>query len=399
MRGKMLTGLDRIRNEKRLQELVRGRIGYLCHSASVGRDLNHGLDILVGLFGDRITCAFGPQHGFSTDLQDNMIESPDLHHPIFGIPLFSLYGDTRAPTPGMLDLIDTLVVDLQDVGTRVYTYIWSIFLAMEACSGRKKRVVILDRPNPAGGVLTEGNIPENNWFSFVCRAPIPMRHGLTVGELARIFQRIHQWDLELEVISMEGWNRQMLWNDTGLHWVNPSPNLPTPQGTLVYPGSVMIEGTILSEGRGTTRSLEIIGHPDIEPFQLQPVLTKYLIDHRLTGFYLRPMIFLPTFHKHQHQSCGGFQIHVTDPLTFKPWRTLLHIIKYLADNSFQSAIWNQDPYEYEFHGLAFDWIHGTDKIREWVEERHADDQDLTRIEMRNSEGFRYLAEEMKIYPS
>ncbi|MCD6332518.1 MAG: DUF1343 domain-containing protein [Bacteroidales bacterium] len=395
---KMLqTGLDRLAEDPSCQKLLKGQIGYLCHAASVSNKLQHGLDLLINRFGNRVTSVFGPQHGFTTDRQDNMIESPDILHPLYRIPVFSLYGKTRKPTPEMLDRFDTLVVDLQDAGTRVYTYIWTLFLAMEACAGTGKQVVILDRPNPAGGTSVEGNLPDQDYYSFVCRASIPMRHGMTIGELAGLFRQINNWDLHLEIIPMTGWNRDMTWSDTRLTWINPSPNLSTPESTLIYPGTVLFEGTLLSEGRGTTRSLELFGHPGIEPFSLHTLLNRYLHEQNMKGFILRPLLFTPEFSKYKHRICGGFQIHVTNHYLFKPWYTVLLILKYLYHHSGIRPFWNNDPYEYQFEGLAFDWINGTPGIREWVETPGSTLKDLEQLEQDNSAEFKYLRQSNLLY--
>ncbi len=373
----MLTGLDILIRNRQHQVLVKGQIAYLGHAAAVSWRLESGLDELAGLFGNRVAKAFGPQHGFGSVVQDNMVETGHQLHPLHQIPVYSLYGETRKPTGEMLDSIDTLIVDLQDVGTRVYTYIWTLFLTMEACLGRDIRILVLDRPNPIGGILTEGNLPDPEWYSFVCMAPIPMRHGMTIGEMALFFEKVNRWDLDLHVIPMEGWNRGMLWRDTGRQWVNPSPNLPTPEGCLVYPGTVMLEGTVLSEGRGTTRSLEQFGHPDMEPYSLRPGLIKHLDENNLTGFTLRPVTFRPTCQKHAGKDCGGYQVHVTDPDTFRPWTTMLHILKFLYHHTNIRPFWSQEPYEYQYEGLAFDWIHGTAQVRHWVEDTAmADDFNL-----------------------
>jgi uncharacterized protein YbbC (DUF1343 family) len=363
----VLFGLDKLISSDREQAVLKGRIGYLGHSASVSWRMENGLDELVNLFGKRVVSAFGPQHGFGSVVQDNMIETSHFIHPAYGFPVYSLYGETRKPTPGMLDGIDTLIIDLQDVGTRVYTYIWTLYLTMEACIGRDIRIVVLDRPNPVGGIRTEGNLPEKDWYSFVCMAPIPMRHAMTIGEIALWFRETNQWDLDLHIIPMEGWVRCMLWKDTGRLWINPSPNLPTAEGTLVYPGTVMLEGTVLSEGRGTTRSLEQFGHPAIDPYKIRVDLANYLKENQLSGFVLRPVWFQPTFQKFAGENCGGFQIHVLDPDTFKPWKAMLFILKYLYHHSGIRPFWNQAPYEYQFEGLAFDWINGGTKVREWIE--------------------------------
>jgi len=391
------TGLDRLLSEPQMQGLLRGRIGYLCHAASLTAKLDHGLDRLVEMAGKRVTCAFGPQHGFTTDLQDNMIESGHALHPLHRIPLFSLYEKEREPAAEMLDLIDTLVIDLQDAGTRVYTYIWTMLLAMEACARRGIRVIVTDRPNPAGGLIREGTTAEPDWFSFVAMAPIPMRHGLTIGEMALFFKKTRKLDLDLEVIQMKGWNRAMLWRDTGLHWVNPSPNLPTPEATLVYPGSVMFEGTLLSEGRGTTRSLELFGHPAIEPFGMAAPLNDYLSRQQLEGFRLRPLTFVPTHHKHAGEVCGGFQVHVTDPHHFRPWITVLAIIRYLYHESAIRPFWSTLPYEYQFERLAFDWINGSDAIRHWIENDRSTITEITDLENTGLTSFGYLAEDCLLY--
>jgi uncharacterized protein YbbC (DUF1343 family) len=363
----MKTGLDNLLTSAQAQGLIRGRIGYLSHAASVSWRMENGLDELVGLFGKRVVKAFGPQHGFGSVVQDNMIETSHTVHPFWNIPVYSLYGETRKPSEEMLDGIDTLIIDLQDVGTRVYTYIWTLYLMMEACTGSGIRIVILDRPNPIGGIVTEGNLPQTEWYSFVCMAPIPMRHGKTIGELAVWFKDLNHWDIDLQVIGMSGWERSMLWTDTGRLWVNPSPNLPTSEGCLVYPGTVMIEGTVLSEGRGTTRSLEQFGHPAIDPYKIRKEVVQYLDANNLHGMVLRPVHFQPAFHKFVGEVCGGYQIHVTDPWIFQPWKTMVYLLKFLYHHSSIHPFWSTKPYEYQFDGLSFDWINGTDQVRKWIE--------------------------------
>jgi uncharacterized protein YbbC (DUF1343 family) len=361
------TGLDNLIQSRDLQSLIPGRIAYLGHAASVSWRMENGLDEMAALFGKRVVKAFGPQHGFGSVVQDNMIETGHAMHPQWNIPVFSLYGETRKPSADMLDGIDTLVIDLQDVGTRVYTYIWTLYLTMEACAGSNIRMVVLDRPNPVGGTVTEGILPDPGWYSFVCMAPIPMRHGRTIGELAVWFRELNHWDIDLQVIPVTDWDRGNLWKDTGRLWVNPSPNLPTAEGCLVYPGTVMIEGTVLSEGRGTTRSLEQFGHPAIDPYAIRKELLSYLDENNLKGMVLRPVHFQPTFHKFTGAVCGGYQIHVTDPAIFQPWKTMLYVLKFLYHNSGIRPFWNTAPYEYQFEGLAFDWINGTDRVRKWIE--------------------------------
>lgn len=364
----MKTGLDNLLLSSEVQGLILGKIAYLGHAASVSWRMENGLDELAGLFGSRVVRAFGPQHGFGAVVQDNMIETPHTVHPAWKIPVYSLYGETRKPTEEMLEGIDTLIIDLQDVGTRVYTYIWTLYLTLEACRGRDIRIIVLDRPNPVGGLITEGNLPDPDWYSFVCMAPIPMRHGKTIGEMAVWFKEMNGWDLDLHVVEMTGWERGMLWKDTGRLWVNPSPNLATAESCLVYPGTVMLEGTVLSEGRGTTRSLEQFGHTAIDPYAIRGDLLKYLKDNQLEGMTLRPVHFQPTFHKFAGEVCGGYQIHVTDPDVFRPWATMLHILKFLYHHTDIRPFWSDKPYEYQFTGLAFDWINGSTRERRWIEE-------------------------------
>jgi len=380
----VLCGLDILLRSAEVQQKVIGSIAYLGHAASVSCRMENGLDELVGLFGKRVTKVFGPQHGFGSVVQDNMIGTDHFNHPAYKIPVYSLYGETRKPTEDMLQGIDTLIVDLQDVGTRVYTYIWTLHLTMEACTGKNIRIIVLDRPNPIGGQLKEGNLPDPEWYSFVCMAPIPMRHAMTIGEMAFWFKKLNNWDIDLHVINMEGWKREMLWRDTGRLWVNPSPNLSTPEGALIYPGSVLLEGTVLSEGRGTTRSLEQFGHPDIDPYAIRSGLSSYLDNQQQSGFVLRPVWFQPAFHKFAGQVCGGFQIHVTDPVLFTPWKLMLLILKYLYHNTDIHPFWSTAPYEYQFTGLAFDWINGTTRIREWVENPDTGMEELMAMEGRDS---------------
>jgi uncharacterized protein YbbC (DUF1343 family) len=361
------TGLDNLLTSASVQSLVKGKVAYLGHSASVSWRMENGLDELVGLFGSRVVKAFGPQHGFGSVVQDNMIETGHELHPGWKIPVYSLYGETRQPTEEMLEGIDTLIIDLQDVGTRVYTYIWTLYLTLEACIGRDMRILVLDRPNPIGGEKTEGSLPEPSWYSFVCLASIPMRHGRTIGQMASWFKELKGWDLDLHVVQMSGWEPWMLWKDTGRLWVNPSPNLPTAEGCLVYPGTVMVEGTVLSEGRGTTRSLEQFGHPAINPFALRQGLNDYLKRSKLTGFVLRPVYFQPTFQKFAGQVCGGWQVHVTDTAAFEPWTTMLHVFRFLYHHTDIRPFWSEAPYEYQFEGLAFDWINGGKRERRWIE--------------------------------
>jgi uncharacterized protein YbbC (DUF1343 family) len=362
------TGLQRIISEKNLQDKFKGRIGYLCHSASVTQELEHGLLALHRVFGDRLIKIFGPQHGFVTDVQDNMVETKHYVHPFFKLPVYSLYSETRIPTDEMLEGLDHIFVDLQDVGTRIYTYIYTMTLLMEACQKKGIEVVILDRPNPINGLTLEGNILDMNYASFVGRHPLPVRHALTMGEVAKMHQKY--WggkDCQLSVIEMQGWQRSMSFEDTGLPWVIPSPNLPTIEAAYTFVGSVLYEGTNISEGRGTTRSLEIIGHPKIESFGFHEKLKPILAKAGLQGFTLRPLVFLPTFQKHANLPCGGYQIHVTDRKTFEPWRLCQYLLREMYRELGPDFKWKEPPYEYEFHKVPVDLINGTDKLRLWVE--------------------------------
>ena len=364
---KVITGLERLIAEKNLQESVKGNIGYLCHSASIDSQFNSGVILLQKLFGSRLKKLFGPQHGFVTDVQDNMMETTHYTHPFFKIPVYSLYSETRTPTDEMLEGLDTLIVDLQDVGTRVYTYISTLSLLTEKCQGKDIKILVLDRPNPVAGEMIEGTILRPDYKSFVGRYPIPQRHSLTMGEIGLYGRSILKTDCHLEVIKMNGWKRSMFWQDTGLPWVLPSPNLPTPEGALTFAGTVLFEGTNLSEGRGTTRPLEIAGFPGIESFSFcEKVLKKFHEEGLTEGFNLRPIIFLPTFQKHLGLNCGGIHIHPTVNHLFQSWsvsQMLCREFKRELGDEFQ---FHQKPYEYEFHKLAIDLINGTDEVRHWV---------------------------------
>jgi uncharacterized protein YbbC (DUF1343 family) len=310
-----------------------------------------------------------PQHGFFGDVQANMIESEDSYHPAFKLPIHSLYSRTRVPTDSMLEGIDTIVVDLQDVGTRVYTYIHTMTLLMEKCASRGIKVIILDRPNPIGGLQLEGTVLEQEYATFVGRHPIPMRHGLTMGEMAQLAATYHGSKCDLEVITMHGWKRHMYFEETGLPWVWPSPNVPTVDTTVTYVGTVVLEGTNLSEGRGTTKPLELIAHPRFEPFGQLADFEAMLKREGIQGCVLRPCSFIPTFDKHQGKSCGGYQIHVTDREKFQSWRCLHVLLREFYHRLGQDFAWRPPPYEYEEKLLPMDILNGTPKVREWVERR------------------------------
>ncbi len=369
-----ITGLERvISGDRRAISLLAGRrLGLLCNQASVDSRYRHASRLLRERFGKGLTCLFSPQHGLFSEKQDNMKESCDERDPFTGLPVFSLYGKTRTPTPEQLSCLDILLVDLQDVGCRVYTYIWTVLNCMKACAQEKKALVVLDRPNPIGGVLVEGPILEPGLHSFVGMAPIPLRHGMTVGELALMFRDIFSMDLELHVIEMEGWQRPMPFQDTGLAWVLPSPNMPSLETSLVYPGQVILETVNISEGRGTTRPFEIFGAPFLEPERVLEGISC------TDGAVLREQFFEPTFNKYEGMRCRGFQIHVTDPTRFRPVRFTLDLLSLLWRLYPDDMAWTPPPYEYEFEKLPADLVIGNSRIRKMVEEG----SDIREIESR-----------------
>lgn len=394
---KTITGLERLLTEKSCQDSIKGNIAYLCHSASITSAFELGVLALKKLFGQRLIKLFGPQHGFVTDVQDNMAETNHYTHPFLNIPIYSLYSETRIPTDDMLAGIDTLIVDLQDVGTRVYTYISTLALLMEKCVDKNIEIVILDRPNPAGGELIEGTILEENFKSFVGLYPIPQRHGLTMGEVALFGQKILNVDVHLRVIEMKNWKRSFLFKDTQLPWVNPSPNLSTMDSALTFVGTVLFEGTNISEGRGTTRALEIVGHPLIEPFSFCERVKKVALSEGMEdNFVLRPTIFLPTFQKHMGKNCGGAHIHATHPQTFRSWHLGQILCREFARELGSEFQFHQKPYEYEHHRLAIDLINGNDKIRNWVLTNGSLDE-LKSLEQKNYDKYLNQREKILLY--
>lgn len=376
-------GIDRLAHEPGLRAPLQGRrVAVLGHPASVTRDLQHSLDVVAAMPEVRLTCAFGPQHGMRGDKQDNMVESADYRDPVHGVPVHSLYGEVRRPTDAMLEEFDLLLVDLQDVGCRIYTFITTLRYMLEACAARGKVVWVLDRPNPAGRAV-EGMRLEPGWESFVGSGPLPMRHGLTIGELARWFVHHLRLDVELRVIEMTGYDPYQApgygWPVGDLSWVNPSPNAAGLSMARAYSGTVMIEGTTLSEGRGTTRPLEIVGAPDLDIRALLEVMQR-LRPEWLSGCLLRPCYFEPTFHKHAGQCCAGLQIHVDHgayrPAVFSPYRLVALLLKAVRAVTPGYALWRDFPYEYETHRLAFDVINGGPRLREWVDDPQAGCQEL-----------------------
>jgi uncharacterized protein YbbC (DUF1343 family) len=376
-------GLDRLIAEPELRRPLAGRrVALLAHPASVTSSLEHALDALAALGDLELTAAFGPQHGLRGDKQDNMIESPDFLDPAHGIPVFSLYGEVRRPTPAMLDSFDVLLVDLQDLGCRIYTFITTLRYVLEAAAARGKSVWVLDRPNPIGRPV-EGLTLRAGWESFVGAGPMPMRHGLTLGELGHWFIRHLKLDVDYRVIEMQGWQPARApgfgWPIGERTWVNPSPNAPNLWMARCYPGTVMLEGTTLSEGRGTTRPLELFGAPDVDMHALLSEMQR-LAPEWLKGCRLRPCWFEPTFHKHVGKLCAGLQVHVEDAAyeheAFRPWRVQALAFKALRRLRPDYELWRDFPYEYEHGRLAIDLINGSDLLREWVDDAAATPADL-----------------------
>jgi uncharacterized protein YbbC (DUF1343 family) len=358
----MKLGLDVVAEDE--SELLAGRrIGLIVNASSVNSELRHATDVLRCLPAVNLACLFGPQHGMLGNTQDNMVEWETFVDRRTGLPAYSLYGDTRKPLPEMLSNIDTLVFDVQDIGTRVYTFIYTMALAMEAAAQAEKSFIVLDRPNPIGGTEIEGNIHEPAFKSFVGMYPIPMRHGMTAGELAQMFNHEFGIGCDLHVVRMKGWRRDQWFDQTELPWVMPSPNMPTLDTAAVYPGAVLLEGTNISEGRGTTRPFEMIGAPFIDPHELADSLNA----ESLPGVAFRPIHFEPTFHKYKGELCGGLQVHVTDRDGFKPVITGVAIVSAVRALYMDRFDWKDPPYEYVYDKLPFDLIAGTKKLREQIE--------------------------------
>jgi uncharacterized protein YbbC (DUF1343 family) len=339
------------------------RIGLLCNPASVDRRLAHARMLIQQAFPKKLKALYSPQHGFFAEKKDNMIESSDMLDPVLQIPVFSLYGQFRKPSARMLEPIDTMIVDLQDVGTRVYTFIYTLSYCLEAAAEHGVRVLVLDRPNPVNGVDIEGNLLVSDCASFVGRFPIPMRHGLTIGEIAVLFNDHFEIGCNLEVIPMKGWKRSMLFPETNLPWVVPSPNLPTPASTVVYPGQVLWEGTNVSEGRGTALPFELFGAPYIEIDKIAATLE----EGEIPGAHLRPVVFEPTSNKWRETHCYGFQIHVRNPRQYRPYSTTLRLLRAVMLHHRDQFEWKPPPYEYEFERLPIDLIIGDRRIRERLE--------------------------------
>jgi len=340
------------------------RVGLVCNPASVDSRLRHIADRLAAHPGARLGAIFGPQHGFRSDVQENMIETGHGKDEIRRVPIYSLYSETRQPTDAMLRDIDLFVIDLQDVGTRIYTYIYTMANCLIAARAHGVKVVVCDRPNPIGGLAVEGPMLVRAFESFVGQYPIPMRHALTIGELARLFNDEFGIGADLDVIAMEGWRRDMYHDATRLPWVMTSPNIPTLDTAIVYPGTVLFEGTNLSEGRGTTRPFELVGAPWIAAERLADEMNRF----EFPGVHFRPAVFEPTFHKHVHQSCGGCQIHVLDRERFRPVATGVALIAAFRKSDPERFAWRAPPYEYEREKLPIDILAGSSDVREQIEE-------------------------------
>jgi uncharacterized protein YbbC (DUF1343 family) len=395
----MKLGIERLLEDRSLRAPLAGkRVALLAHPASVTRELTHSLDALAALPDVKISAAFGPQHGLRGDKQDNMVESPDFNDPVHGIPVYSLYGNVRRPTPAMMASFDVLLVDLQDLGCRVYTFITTLRYVLEAAAAHGKAVWVLDRPNPIGRAV-EGTRLRSGWESFVGAGPLPMRHGLTMGELARWFVHTLRLQVELQVIAMEGW-RGDGWPLGERVWVNPSPNAPNIGMARCYPGSVMLEGTTLSEGRGTTRPLEVLGAPDIDARALARTMRE-IAPQWLRGCALRECWFEPTFHKHAGKLCAGLQLHAEEPLyeaaAFRPWRLIAAAFKALRKLEPDYPLWRDFAYEYEHDRLAIDLINGGVLLRQWVDDAGAGSADLEALAAPDEASWRAEREPFLIY--
>ncbi len=357
-------GLEKILDEQ-INLLENSRVGLVCNQATVDHRFRHAADLFFEHPKINLTTLFGPQHGIRGDVQDNMIETTHSIDRDTGLPVYSLYSETREPTEEMLRDTDVLVYDLQDVGCRVYTFIYTMANAMRSCAKFGKKFIVLDRPNPIGGIAVEGNVLEIGHESFVGQYPIPMRHGLTIGELAGLFNHEFSIGCDLELVKMHNWSRDDFYDETDAPWVMPSPNMPTVETAVVFPATVYFEGTQVSEGRGTTRPFEIVGASYINSKEYSEALASL----KLSGVIFRPIEFLPTFQKHAGNSCGGVFLHVTDRLTFEPVITGLAMIKTAFDLYPEEFKWKNPPYEYVFDRNPFDVIAGTTKIREMFEQK------------------------------
>ncbi len=354
----VLTGLDKF--EKGFWKKLKGKaLGLVANQASVDRNLNSGTRVINSLLPGHLKALFGPQHGFRGEEQDNMVESEEYIDPELNLPVFTLYGSKKGKLFEVMDSIDLFLIDLQDVGTRVYTFASTLLYCLRQAADSDKEIIILDRPNPLGGTIVEGNILRPEFYSIVGPFSIPMRHGMTMGELAKLFNDAFKIGCDIKVVSAEGWSRYMLWKDTGLRWIMPSPNMPFAETAQVYPGQVLWEGTNVSEGRGTCRPFEIFGAPFIDPYRIK----NRLSEKDMAGAFLQEQFFRPTFHKWEGRLCGGFMIYITDPQLFRPFRTSLALLKNILEEYRDEFSWRQPPYEFEYTRLPIDMILGDPAIR------------------------------------
>jgi uncharacterized protein YbbC (DUF1343 family) len=384
-------GLERLIDGPDRKLIAGQRIGLVSNPASIDSRIVHASDRLAS--GDwTLTAIFGPQHGFRSDLQENMIESPHARDAKRRVPVFSLYSETREPTSEMLADVDVLVIDLQDVGTRIYTYIYTMANCLRAARTHGIRVVVCDRPNPIGGDGIEGATLDPAYESFVGQFAIPMRHGLTIGEAARLFNDHFGINAAVDVVPMEGWRRSMYFDETGLPWVLPSPNIPTFDTTVVYPGAVLFEGTELSEGRGTTRPFELIGAPWIDPERYADAMNA----RGIRGAYFRPAFFEPTFHKQAQKGCGGCQIHVTDRAVFPAMRVAVEMLDEFKREAPREKLWRDPPYEYEHVKPPIDILYGSSRLRQGIDSGEAPASIMADWDRDEAE-FRTLREKYLLY--
>jgi uncharacterized protein YbbC (DUF1343 family) len=386
------TGLDLI-SEKFPRELSGKKLGVLCHAPSITQKFVHITDFLARSGTAKLAAIYGPQHGVYGQTQDNMIEWEGFEHPVFKVPVYSLYGMHRKPTPGMLKDIEVLIIDLQDVGARLYTYIWTVKLCMEACSELGIPVWILDRPNPIGRLPSDGPVLKEEYFTFVGGACIPLCHRMTIGEMALWIRSRYCLNCDLKVIWMEDWHRKTMYYETGLPWVLPSPNMPTVQTAAVYPGMVLIEALNISEGRGTTIPFELFGAPFIDSYKLIRELEK----RNIRGCKLRQHDFIPTFHKFAGLLCHGIQVHVTDPEEYYPVETALDIFDAIMELFPGEMLFNQPPYEYEEKLMPFDILSGDHGMRKCLIERNSTEAEKERWRIEIEE-FSKAFSMLSVYP-
>jgi len=385
------TGIDVLR-ENRFRIIDGSKAGLLVNQASVDKNIEHDIDIMMNAENFELKSILGPQHGLYGQTQDNMIEWTGYKDPRTGLPIYSLYGNHRKPTDEMLEGIDTLIVDLPDVGSRYYTFLWTAKLCMEACAKKEIGMVVLDRPNPIGGEIIEGPMLDPCYRSFVGLSVLPIRHGMTMGELLNMINREEEIGCNLEIVKMQGWSREMWFDDTGLPWVIPSPNMPTPDTATVYPGGCLLETTNISEGRGTCRPFEITGAPYIDPYNLAGEIKKW----NLPGVFFRPLYFEPTFSKYKGEYCGGIQLHVADRNIFQPVRTYVTLISTIKKMYPDKFAWKNPPYEYEYKKMPVDILWGDSSLRESVDNMENPEELFRKIETFTDE-FRQKRKDYLLY--